>query len=412
MWGAQIMPFSARTFDQWPIGRNEMDPHYRVALDEMMLTGAEDDLSTLFPLLTSARPLPRLAERTQKVLDRYDARRANVQSLGITVGRARLALRSESCSHCGLCMTGCPYRLIYSAAQTFDRLRTEGRVTYRKDLLAIHLDERDSIPQVQVRDLSSGRVENISADRIYVACGGIGTTRLVLGSLKLFHRPVYLGESVQFVMPTISKSPTADPRREREFTLNQFNLVYDVNGDGMDLCQIHFYPYNPLFQSSLPGPLQHTVAKPLTTALLRRLSVGLGYIPSWGSPKVKVIAHPRAPGHLPELVVDREPTSGWPPMLRNMALALIRAAPALDLWPVLPMTSVSSAAKSYHFGGSFPHGRTRTELKTDRLGRLDRWDHIHLVDASVFPNIPATTFTLTIMANAHRITAESLRPSV
>ena len=33
---------------------------------------------------------------------------------------------------------------------------------------------------------------------------------------------------------------------------------------------------------------------------------------------------------------------------------------------------------------------------------------IHLVDASVFPTVPATTFTLTIMANAHRIASESL----
>jgi len=43
------------------------------------------------------------------------------------------------------------------------------------------------------------------------------------------------------------------------------------------------------------------------------------------------------------------------------------------------------------------------------LGRLGKWENIHLIDASVFPNVPATTFTLTIMANAHRITAESLR---
>jgi choline dehydrogenase-like flavoprotein len=36
------------------------------------------------------------------------------------------------------------------------------------------------------------------------------------------------------------------------------------------------------------------------------------------------------------------------------------------------------------------------------------WDHIHLVDASVFPDVPATTFTLTIMANAHRIASETI----
>jgi choline dehydrogenase-like flavoprotein len=70
------------------------------------------------------------------------------------------------------------------------------------------------------------------------------------------------------------------------------------------------------------------------------------------------------------------------------------------------MTTVSAAAKSYHFGGSFPHGGRASDLGTDRLGRLPNWSNIHLIDASVFPTVPATTFTLTIMANAHRIASE------
>jgi choline dehydrogenase-like flavoprotein len=409
LWGAQIMPFSAATFERWPISKTEMDPHYRIALNEMTFTADEDDLSAMFPLLTSPPPLPELGERTRKVLHRYEARRARVQSLGITVGRARLAMRSDRCSLCGLCMTGCPYGLIYSASHTFDRLRAEGRVEYRKGLLAVNLHESDSTPEVDLLDITSGKVVTMSADRIYVACGGIGSTRLVMGSLGIFDQVVELGESVQVVMPAISRVATStDPRHERGFTLNQFNLVYDASGDGFDLCQIHFYPYNPVFETSLPSFIRLAVAKPLATALLRRLSVGLGYLPSWASPVVKVKAHPRSRGQLPELVIDRETTSGWPPMLRDMSRALLRAAPALDLWPLLPMTSVSAAAKSYHFGGSFPHSETRTGLATDRTGRLDKWEHIHLVDASVFPNIPATTFTLTIMANAHRIAAESL----
>jgi choline dehydrogenase-like flavoprotein len=409
LWGAQIMPFSAATFDRWPFSRQEMDPHYRTALDEMTLTGDDDDLSTLFPLLTSPPPLPKLSERTQKVLTRYEVRRAEVQSMGITVGRARLAMRARDCSLCGLCMTGCPYGLIYSASHTFDRMRADGRVDYRKNLLAVDLRERNSVPEVDLLDLRSGRVVTMSADRIYVACGGIGTTRLVMGSLGVFDRTIELGESVQIVMPAISRSPTkTDPRTERDFTLNQFNLVYDASGDGFDLCQMHFYPYNPVFEMSLPRALQHNLAKPLATGLLRRLSVGLGYIPSWASPKVRVTAKQRSEGELPELIIDREPMSGWPSMFRRMSIAMLRAAPALDLWPILPMTSVSPAAKSYHFGGSFPHSDRREGLATDRLGRLDRWANIHLVDASVFPNVPATTFTLTIMANAHRIATESL----
>jgi choline dehydrogenase-like flavoprotein len=406
------MPFSAATFDRWPISASDLLPHYQAALSEMNLTGESDDLSTLFPLLGPARPLPELAERSKRVLERYDNHRAHVQSLGVTVGRARLAMKSDECIRCGLCMTGCPYRLIYSASHTFDRLRSEGRVTYRSGVLAFGVGESDGRPFVDVRDLSSGRQERLTADRIYVACGGIGTTRLVLGSLGHFDRPVELGESVQFVMPAMSLRPTKDPRREQDFTLNQFNLVYDASGDGFDLCQIHFYPYNPVFEAALPGILHQPWAKPMTTALLRRVSVGLGYVPSWASPKVKVSAHASPPGSLPDLVVDRHGDGGWPPMLRTMARALVKVAPALDLWPILPMTTVSPAAKSYHFGGSLPHSTERTGLGTDRLGRLANWENIHMIDASVFPNVPATTFTLTIMANAHRIATESIQEAL
>ena len=410
IWGAQIMPFSTRTFDRWPVTLAEMEPHYRTALREMTLAGEEDDLAELFPLMAPARSLPPAADRTERVLGRYGARRAFVRSHGITLGRARLAFRSDECTRCGHCMTGCPHELIYSSSHTFDRLRNEKRISYRPDLLAVHLDEIDRQPQVLVRSTRTDQLERITADRIFVACGGMGTTRLVLGSLGAFDQAVYLQESVQFVMPTVSVRPVPDPRLARNFTLNQFNLLYDHTGEGIDLCLLHFYEYNPAFLASLPGAIRRPSAEPALAALLRRISVGLGYVPGWGSPRVKIVARRASGGkdRLPVLEIDREPADGWPPMLGGLVRSMLKVAPALDVWPVVPMISVSAAAKSYHFGASFPHDRARTATTTDRTGRLAAWDHIHLVDASVFPDVPATTFTLTIMANAHRIASETL----
>src|ERR1700733_2250621 len=76
VWGAQIMPFSRATFDRWPISMDEMEPHYRTALDEMTLAGEEDDLAELFPLLARPRHLPPPSARTERVLRRYRARPA------------------------------------------------------------------------------------------------------------------------------------------------------------------------------------------------------------------------------------------------------------------------------------------------------------------------------------------------
>ncbi|HEX9047187.1 MAG TPA: NAD-dependent epimerase/dehydratase family protein, partial [Verrucomicrobiae bacterium] len=59
--------------------------------------------------------------------------------------------------------------------------------------------------------------------------------------------------------------------------------------------------------------------------------------------------------------------------------------------------------RGFHSGGSFPMRQNPGELETDALGRLRGWRRIHLVDASVLPDIPATQITFSVMANAHRI---------
>lgn len=97
-------------------------------------------------------------------------------------------------------------------------------------------------------------------------------------------------------------------------------------------------------------------------------------------------------------------------MLREVRRRMTRAAPYLDLLPISVMQFVSAGGKSYHFGGSFPHTPPDAggPLTTDRVGRLKVWKRIHLVDGSVLPSIPASTFTLTVMANAHRIAEDSV----
>jgi choline dehydrogenase-like flavoprotein len=416
VWGGQIMPFSAATFKRWPFDFSEMERHYRTILGHIPFAGESDDLEERFPLIGSPNPLPPLAPRTQMVLSNYDRHRDDVRSAGITIGRARLAFSASKCQPCGLCMTGCPRSLIFSASHSFDRFRRSGRIDYRKGLLALRVDQEADTAIVKARDLSSGKIQRFTADRVLVGCGAIGTTRLILGSLGS-NQSVHLSESAQFVLPMMSVKPTPNPRTRREFTLNQFNMVIARDDEGFDVSQIHFYPFNQAYYDALPGLLQHRAAAFATDWLLSRLTVGLGYLPSWASPKIRLTAQTSAaPDELPQITIASDGFSepkargkDVPPMLRDVIKRIWRAAPYLDLWPVTPKMLWSGGAKSYHFGGSFPHACEPGNGTTDRLGRLARWDRIHVIDGAVFPNIPATTFTLTVMANSHRIACEAMK---
>jgi hypothetical protein len=411
IWGAQVMPFTTATFRDWPVKAEEMHRHYAAVLAHIPYAAEDDDLSALFPLLSESRPLPSVSHRTASVLARYKRRRDTLRRRGILVGRARLAMDSDACVLAGLCMTGCPYSVIYSASQTLDALRKRGAVEYHSDLLALRVSEDAESAKVVAKELGTGTLHEFRADRVILGCGAIGTSRLVMGSLELYDTPVDVAESVQFMLPFFSRMGVEDPRQTSDFTLNQFNMALDLDKDGYDVSHLHFYTYNPSFEEALPAPLRTRSGAAARTYLLRRLSLALGYLPSWASPSFQVLARPAAEGELPTLEISGGPRPvARNPMLRATVGRLMAAAPALDLWPVLPMLRMAAAAKSYHWGGLFAHAeRPQGRFASDPLGRVAPWERIHIADGSVFPTVAATTFTLTVMANAHRIASNALK---
>jgi ferredoxin len=411
VWGSQIMPFTAAAFESWPVNAATMRRHYEAILHQIPFAGEEDDLTAKFPLMRQPAPLPSMSPRSLNVLKAYEKHRSRLNDRGITLGKARLAFNAERCIRCGMCMTGCPYGLIYSAAHTFDALRRASRVTLYSGFLALKIIEEGNQVAVIVKEIASGRTQRFEADHVYVACGAIGTTRLVANSLGLFDVDLPMLESRQFILPLLSLRATVDPRNKREFTLNQFNVIVAPDGGSVDISMLHFYTFNPAFIDGLPSVLRARSVEWLRVQLLRRLTVAFGYLPSWNSARLRVhIGSQSNNPELPDLHISSEaPPPGQSQMLRAVLLRLTQSARMLDLYPVIPMSRLSAAGKSYHWGGSFPHTADRpTIYSSDRLGRVGSWERTHLVDASVFPTVPAMTFGLTIMANAHRIASESL----
>jgi hypothetical protein len=304
-------------------------------------------------------------------------------------------------------MTGCPYSFVYSASQTFDDLVRRRRITYTGGFVALRLGEDDGQPFVAARSLSTGIVETFSADKLFVAIGALGTTRLLAQSLGMWSRRIHMKESAQFLMPLLAFRGITDLSQEGTFTLNQFNVVMPFDESGHDIVQIHGYPFNAAMEDALPAFLARYAFQGIGAMLLRRITVGLGYLPSWWSPGFDVtVERPVSEGHIASMTLVPSADDGALARrkLRAVTRKLVMVAPSLGLVPVVSRIALSAPGKSYHFGGSFPHSRTPKQgEETDLVGRLHPWRNIHIADATVFPTVPATTFTLSIMANAHRI---------
>jgi len=93
-------------------------------------------------------------------------------------------------------------------------------------------------------------------------------------------------------------------------------------------------------------------------------------------------------------------------ILRALIKKLFRARRLLRAVPLAPLARIAQPGRGDHTGGSFPMRSNPGPLETDVFGRVPGMQRVHAVDASIFPSVPATTITLTAMANAHRIGSE------
>jgi ferredoxin len=416
-WGAQVLPFAADAFADWPFDVTRLGAHYRSIMEAVPIAAVSDDLAEKLPLWGRVRePFP-LSPRGRRVLSRYERRREKLRRRGLVVGRGRVAADSRGCVLCNLCMTGCPYSLIYSSAQTIDALVASGAIRYRPGLRVTSVGGDESGAHVLVADASSTRgMHRFEADRVFVACGPFGTARLVLSSLSRFDQSLEMRESAQFVVPCVSTGYVA--ASEWKHAMGELSLLMTVQGmPGQDV-HLQLYTRNEAFRDALPA----SVAWLLTEAgdrprglrwlpqPLDHLTVLLGYLPSRLSPALSVRLH-RPLGENPPVfcVEEAGDPSAAPDVVRRAVRQLLRMAPALDLYPSPAHARLSPPGKSFHCGGCFPHAAApRSWNQTDVVGRLEAWPTVHLVDGSVFPSFPSTTFTLTVMANAHRIATEAL----
>ena len=76
----------------------------------------------------------------------------------------------------------------------------------------------------------------------------------------------------------------------------------------------------------------------------------------------------------------------------------------LGFFPLSLFLKIGKFGRGFHSGGTFKMSSNNNKVgKTDIWGRPFSFKRAHIIDSSIFPTIPSTTITLTVMANAVRI---------
>jgi choline dehydrogenase-like flavoprotein len=404
VWGAAMMPYSEKDMAGWPIGPRDLAEHYSAVARLTGFSGVHDDLEKIFPLHTEPPAALALSEQAKILHARLTQNREAMRAAGIHFGQARTAVKAgeNGCVYCGLCMYGCPYGFIYNSDQTLDALRQNPNFSYRDHCVVTQLREEGKKVVIAGHDSASRQPFEFSVSRVHLGAGVVSTAGIVLRSRTLYEQPVLLKDSQYYLFPLLLTRSAGDVRKESLHTLSQ--LFIEIFDDRITPRSVHLqvYSYNDLVGQAVRqsfGPLAR-VLEPLARALENRMLIVQGYLHSDHSSQIAVTLKKGAPDRL-HLQARLNPEVR--PAIRRVLRKLLRHGGQLGAWPLAPMLQVSEPGRGFHNGGSFPMRANPGELESDTLGRLRGWERIHIVDASVLPDIPATQITFSVMANAHRI---------
>jgi choline dehydrogenase-like flavoprotein len=404
-WGACMLPVRQQDISDWPISLADLAPHYEAVLRFVPMAAERDELSELLPLYTDSPGELRRGRQATMVLRHMRRHSAALKAAGFSFGASRLALvasalSSNRCRHSGMCMYGCPYRSIYNSADALRNLVREGKVEYRGGVYVDRLAIADGEVSVHFHERKQPAVRGeLRASRVFVACGATSSTRLVLESLGHTQRAPRLHDSQYFLVPMITRRSVPVSVATQGNTLAQVFLEFEDERILERTAHLQIYGYNDLMLSPIAArtPLSPERLERLLRRVLGRLVVIQGFLHSHDSPGItldvgtggiRLTGDEHAAG---ETVVGK--------LLRRLTMN----ARSLGMVPISKLVQIGQPGKSNHLGGTLPMSLAPGELDTDTLGRVPRWDRVHLVDAAVLPSVPATTVTLSVMANAHRI---------
>jgi choline dehydrogenase-like flavoprotein len=411
VWGAAIMPYRADDIHDWPVTEHELARHYQAVLDFMPLAGCRDSLEQFFPLHSQRPRALKLSSQASEFLNDLGASADKLKDQDILYGASRLAMWSEpnhhrfGCQYCGQCMYGCPYGLIYSSSHTLDALCEHPNFTYRKNVVVDRLVENADTVTLMAHDVSSREQLQLHGSRVFLACGLLATTKILLESLEAFEQVLTLQDSCYFLLPLLRFRATPGVSRERLHTLAQVFLEIMDPQVCEHTVHLQVYAYNDLYSVALKklfgpafGLLQHPA-----TMLLDRLLLIQGYLPSSYSSSIRTVLRKDPTSGLGTLHLSPVKNDRTAPALKNLVRKLARNYKYLQAIPIGPMLRPGKPGRSFHSGGAFPMKASPGPFQSDRYGRPYGFKRVHAVDSTIFPSIPATTITLSVMANAHRI---------
>jgi choline dehydrogenase-like flavoprotein len=394
-WGASALPLPESGFRNWPFGMSALRPHYEAIVSELPVAGRDDCLSALWGHGLASRPplsrpaiFDRLAAALEAALPGADG------AYDLIPGSGRMAIETASgattaCRYCGDCMAGCRFGAIYSAGDAL----AERRDLYDARVEAHVIAVDRAAGTLTIEQKGARRVLG-PFDRIYLAAGCIGSTAILARSGLAPRETEVQDNAVLTFLLAYLGGPVFAAASTRYLALTNLVVACRPRRQEDPVAALQLYPFfDYLWELHTPHLLAPAL-RGLSSLLRERLVIARLYLPAAMSQRYSL----RVSGDgMPALSLKAAPADddACAPLLRAVRAGLNRGG-----FFALPRPLLRHGTSS-HYAGTLPLGGGYV----DKQGRVA--PGVYLCDSAAFPESPAFSPTLTIMAFAHHVASRS-----
>jgi choline dehydrogenase-like flavoprotein len=400
-WGCGVAKLSTAELAEYPCATHEMEEAYAAVARRIGISGRhEDDLSAYFGVDEWAQPPITMDALNTQLLRRYAGKRNTLHSLGVRLGRSRVAVLSQdynarrACNLSGNCLWGCSQQALYSASHEVTALQKHGNFTIQKGFIV------KAILKQGEEWLVAGKIATGDfyhrARCIVLAAGTLATTRLVLQALN-HHEPKRLLScpTAAFLLWLPSQLGAA---RKASFGLGQLSMALQMNEGVAGFGSTFSASGIPISEFVRHVPLIRRSGINLLKGLLSSCLVGNLFLNgSFSNNEVQL-------SQSGDLEIRGDYHKSILQKAMTEASSVLRRA-FLHLGGIILPGSFQQGApgSDIHYAGTLPMRLTPRPGETSSVGAVSGLPGVYVVDGACLPSLPEKSHTLTIMANAHRI---------
>jgi choline dehydrogenase-like flavoprotein len=402
-WGAGVAAFDAGDLRDFPFAASELDASFRQVAGRIGISGEPDDaLSDFFGKNMPLEPPPALSPPAATLLRAFEKK---PREKDFRIGRARNAVITQSrenrlgCDLSGMCLWGCARGAIYGAVQDIARLLRHRNFTHLPGVIIESIGNEKEGCFAAGHYRAGGGAFRITVPRLLLACGAIGTGKLVLQALGAANRPLRLLSNPSAAFALFFPPLLGQAMPEKAFGLSQLSFTLDAASasSGYFFGNLFSAAGLPVAEFIRRAPLSQPGARRLFRLMLPAMLVGNGFLSS------ALTRHEMSLRDDGGLVIAAATAPEFSAELGFMRRRLARAFRRCGAWLLPGSFSPAPLGSDVHYAGTVPMRARPAPHEAGVDGAVAGLSNVYVVDGAALSSLPAKPHTLTIMANADRI---------